>query len=194
VNQGRRAAAVQVDPLTGAEGDQQLGELGELEAAVEAQAPTVAADGQQLAAADPEPAARVAPDGDVGVELSRGGGEALAVFTVDERAPLETRIGPACTRSPEGSGPSSRRGEILIEPSAMCTQPRADAQGASTGSWATGAPSSRTSPSGRDGSPRKNPATIASDTEVSAHHWSSRRGSAKQTTRVEVVSNGWRTT
>jgi hypothetical protein len=24
--------------------------------------------------------------------------------------------------------------------------------------------------------------------------WSSRRGSAKQTTRVEVVSNGWRTT
>ena len=53
----------------------------------------VAADREQLAVTDAERAARVAPDGDVGVELRRPGGEPLLVGLVDHRAsvPYEKR-------------------------------------------------------------------------------------------------------
>ncbi len=95
VHQRRRAAAVEVDRLVGAERDHQPGELGEREPSVHARAAPVAADREKLVLVHAERAARVPADRDVGVELLRVVGEALAVLAVDERAPAghEQRAG-----------------------------------------------------------------------------------------------------
>jgi hypothetical protein len=74
-----RAAAVEVERLGRAEGDERLGELLQGEAGVVVAA-AVGGDGEQAAAArDRECRARVAAGGDVGVELPGAGGEALGV-------------------------------------------------------------------------------------------------------------------
>src|SRR4051812_258469 len=88
VDEGGRAAAVKVDRLASPEGHEQSRELAELKPCIDPRAPAVATDGEQLIVADAQRAARVATDGDIGVELRRAAGEALPVLAVDQRASL----------------------------------------------------------------------------------------------------------
>src|SRR4051812_27225104 len=69
MHERRRPAAVEVDRLPRAERDHQPRQLPELEPGVHARPAAVAADSDQLVIADTECAPRVAPYGDVGVEL-----------------------------------------------------------------------------------------------------------------------------
>ena len=95
VHERRGPAAVEVDRVAGAERDQQPGELRHVQARVDARATAVAAHRQQLVLAHAQRGARVAADGDVGVELRGAGREALGVRAVDHRAPVadEQRTG-----------------------------------------------------------------------------------------------------
>src|SRR3954468_14724185 len=84
VDERRGAAAVEVDRLTRAEREKEACQLAEVEAGVDAGPAAVAADREELVVADAERAAGIAPDRDVGVELPRAAGEALAVVAVHD--------------------------------------------------------------------------------------------------------------
>jgi hypothetical protein len=167
VHKRRRTAAVEVDGVRRAEREQQPGELGEVEAGVDAGAASIAADREQLVLVDPERAARVPLGRDVGVELRCSRREAL--------------------RDPRGASVTAPSG-------ANRTQLRAGLKGAAIGSCATRRPPIRTSPSGRHGSRRKKPATIASGRPFAAHQWSRRWASSKHVTRTRVARRGCTTT
>ena len=88
-----RAAAVEVQRLDGAERDERLGQLAQREAGLVV-GPAVAGDGEQPPVArEPERGARVAPGGDVGVELAGARREALRVARHDAAAVDEQRPG-----------------------------------------------------------------------------------------------------
>lgn len=88
MHEGGRAATVEVERARGAELDHHLRELEHREAPVNAGAAAVARNRDQPLLRDPERRARVAPFRDVGVELTRSRGKALAIDSgvEDDRA------------------------------------------------------------------------------------------------------------
>lgn len=86
VHEGGRAATVEIDGFLGAERDHEPGQLAELEPAIDPRAAPVAAHREELGLADPERAARVAANRDVGIELRRARGKALPVFAIHQGA------------------------------------------------------------------------------------------------------------
>lgn len=117
VHQGRRATAVQVDRVRGAERDQQAGKLSEVEAGVDAGAAPVAADREQLIVVDTESAARMALGRDVGVELPSACREALAIVVVDDHAATGNQPRARLDQVPGRSHrdlPAGRKNQVAI--------------------------------------------------------------------------------
>ena len=126
-------ATVEVDRLLCAQRGHQLGQLAEGEARIGCAA-TVAGQRQRDAVGDAERRARMTSLRDVRVELLVGGGEALRVEAVaDDRHPCSTSSGPACSRSPRGSGGRSGRRATRRCPPSTCTQARSALQGVAKG-------------------------------------------------------------
>src|SRR3954453_13725489 len=75
----RRAAPVEVHRVAAAEREHEVGELLERQPGVDARAAAVARDEVEVPVGDADRGARMAAVGDVGVELTGGGGEALVV-------------------------------------------------------------------------------------------------------------------
>jgi hypothetical protein len=119
VDECGRAAAVEVDRVVGAETGDQVGELGEGQASVDAGAAAVADERGQLLVGDGERGTRVAAGGDVGVELVGAGDEPLRVVQMAERRPVADEQRAGLRRWPAGWAGSSARGAIRISPCSM---------------------------------------------------------------------------
>ena len=170
MDQGRGPAAVEIERVGRAERDQQPGELGEIEAGVDAGAAPVTADGEQLVPVDAERAARMPLGRDVGVELTGPRREPLAILVADDDtiAGDEQRAGldQVSGRGGRDLAPRRQRDSAAgLDVDAAALGPN----GATIGSCATVCPPIRTSPSGRHGSRTKKPATIASGRPLAAH-------------------------
>ena len=159
----------------------------EVQPGVDARAAAVAADRQQLVLADAQRAARVAADGDVGVELRRAGGEALAILAVDQRAPVadEQRAGldEVAGRVGAGARPRGREPDVAVDvhAGARAAPRRGD------GSCSTRAVQPHLA---------QRPVRVAQEeagddrlgVASAAHQWSSRVGSANSSTETRVVA------
>ena len=86
VHEGCRATAVEIERVGGAQREQRLGKLAECHPGVVARA-SVAGHRQRVLTRDGQGGARIAPVGDVGIELMGGGGETLAVLAVGVGSP-----------------------------------------------------------------------------------------------------------
>jgi hypothetical protein len=94
MDEGCGAAPVEVDRLLGTEGDQQPGQLGQAQTAIDARPAPVAADREQLGVAQPQCATRVPAHGDVGVELAGRCGEPLPILPVHQGLSIRHEQGP----------------------------------------------------------------------------------------------------
>jgi hypothetical protein len=148
----RRRAAPWRFMAAAAEREHERRELVERQARVDVRAPAVAADEVQVAVGRPDRRPRMAPVGDVLVELARAGGEALVVVGAvedDARARDEQR---PCTRSPPDTSPSASRGAMRMPSAVAWSVARRGPYGAVNGSDGRRRPPAITSPSGRNGS------------------------------------------
>jgi hypothetical protein len=119
VDECARAAAVEADRVMGAEAGDQVGELGEGEAGVDAGAAAVADERGQVLVGDGERGARVAAGGDVGVELVGASAEPPRGIEVAEWRPVADEQRAGLRRWPAGWAGSSARGAIRISPCSM---------------------------------------------------------------------------